>query len=150
MWEEKNISVKEKKLLPVTGTQVEIKLIWTPVEKSISGIHLAVGEKNPFIIGYDAERQKLFLDRKGTGDTSFNKNFAELSHYETLLNLKNKRISLNIFFDNSIVEIFAEDGTCVMTAQIFPSKKNNGIELFSENGTNSFEEVNIWQITSAW
>jgi fructan beta-fructosidase len=150
IWEGKNISVKEKKLLPISGTQVEIKLSWVPAEKSISGIHLAVGEKDPFVIGYDAENKKLFINRKGTGDTSFNKNFAALSHYETSLDLKNKKISLDIFFDNSIIEIFAEDGTCVMTAQIFPSKKSNGIELFSENGTNSFEEIKIWQIRSAW
>src|SRR5579862_3304272 len=149
-WEGKTISVRGIKLLPARGTQAEIELTWMPAEKSISGLHLAVGEKNPFVIGYDAKKQTLFIDRKGTGDTAFNKNFASLSHYEARLRLKNKKVTLDIYFDNSIIEIFAQDGACVMTAQIFPAKKSDGIALFSQNGTNVFEKINIWQIRSAW
>jgi fructan beta-fructosidase len=62
----------------------------------------------------------------------------------------NGNIKLHIFFDNSIVEVFANDGMAVMTAQIFPDENDNGIELFSEGGTTKFESVRLWKMRSAW
>jgi len=150
LWEEKNISVNEKKLLPLKSQQAEIELSWKPSKQSVSGIDLAVGKTNFIAIGYDEGKQKIFIDRFKAGDTSFNKNFASLSYSENLLKTKNGKIYLHVFFDNSIVEVFANDGTCVMTTQIFPEKNNNSIELFSNSVVNYFDDVKIWQLKSAW
>ena len=120
LWEEKNISVKEKKLLPVKSQQAEIELGWKPSAQSVSGIHLAVGKTNFIAIGYDAEKQKLFIDRSKAGDISFNKNFAKLSYSETPLSLQNGKISLHIFFDNSLVEVFANNGTRPWSCRVLP------------------------------
>jgi len=38
----------------------------------------------------------------------------------------------------------------VMTAQLFPDKKDNGIELFSEGGATRFESIKLWKMRSAW
>ena len=95
-------------------------------------------------------KQKLFIDRSKAGDTSFNKNFASLSYSESPLNLQNGKIYLHIFFDNSIVEVFANNGACVMTAQIFPERKNNSMELFSNGIISYFDDIRIWGLKSAW
>jgi fructan beta-fructosidase len=62
----------------------------------------------------------------------------------------NSKIKLHIFFDNSIIEVFTNDGMTVMTTQIFPDENDNGVELFSEGGTTKFETVRVWKIRSAW
>ncbi|SRR5579871_1640592 len=150
VWQENVILVKERKLLPVKGQQLEIELSWKPSPASVSGLRLAVGKSNPFIIGYNESKQTIFIDRRGAGDTSFNKRYAALHYYEQSLSKDNGKINLHIFFDNSIIEVFANDGICVMTAQIFPEKQNDGIELFSNGATNSFDKIKVWQLKSTW
>jgi fructan beta-fructosidase len=146
----KKIIVATNNKLPVNSTQFEMKLNLQPSSKAIAGVRLAVGSNHYFEIGYDAAQQKLYIDRSKSGARSFNKKFEELSRYETTLVPKNNNIQLDIYFDNSIVEIFANDGETVMTAQIFPDKNENGVELFSSNGTAAFYDVGVWQMKSVW
>ena len=146
----KNISVAGKKELSIKAQQLEMEITFQPVTNSTAGVHLAVGTQNVFVIGYNATSQKLFVDRSGCINNSFNKEFASLSRYETSLTPLNGKIKLHIFFDNSIVEVFANDGMTVMTTQIFPDDNDNGVELFSEGGTTKFETVRLWKMRSAW
>jgi len=146
----KNISVNGKKRLDLKGQQFEIEVSFQPVTSSTAGIRLAVGRQNVFVIGYDASSKKLFVDRSGCTNNSFNKEFASLSRYETSLTPAGGKIKLHIFFDNSIVEVFANNGVAVMTAQIFPDESDNGVELFSEGASTKFESVRIWKMRPAW
>jgi len=145
-----NITVSTKRELPVKGDQLEMQVVFEPQKNSIAGVRLAVGKANAFIIGYDAQSEKLFIDRAGVGDTSFNSQYPTLSRYETTLATSNHKIKLQVFFDNSIIEVFANNGTTVMTAQIFPGQGDNGIELFSDGGSTKFESVRVWKMRSAW
>ena len=146
----KNISVTGKKELSTKTQQLEMEVIFQPVTNSTVGVRLAVGKQNVFVVGYDAGSQKLFVDRSGCTNNSFNKEFASLSRYETSLTPLNGKIKLHIFFDNSIVEVFANDGIAIMTTQIFPDETDNGVELFSKGGTTKFESVRSWKMKSAW
>jgi len=127
-----------------------MEISFPPVTNSIAGVHLAVGKQNVFTIGYHASSQKLFVDRSGCSNNSFNKNFASLSRYETSLVPLNGQIKLHVFFDHSIVEVFANNGVAVLTTQIFPDENDDGVELFSEGGTTKFEAVRLWKLKSAW
>jgi fructan beta-fructosidase len=144
----KNISVNGKKDISLKSQQFEMEVVFK--SKTNAGVHLAVGSQNVFVIGYDAASKKLFVDRSGCSNNSFNKNFASLSRYETALAPAKGKIKLHIFFDHSIVEVFANDGETLMTAQIFPDENDNGIELFSDGGATTFESVKLWKIKSVW
>ena len=146
----KNISVAGKKKISIKSQQFEMEISFQPVANSTAGVHLAMGKQNVFVIGYDASSQKLFVDRSGCTNNSFNKKFGSLSRNETSLTPLNGKIKLHIFFDNSIVEVFANNGETVMTTQIFPGENDNGVELFSEGGTTKFDSVRSWKIRSAW
>ena len=146
----KNILVANKKELNIKSQQFEMEISFQPTVNSTAGVHLAVGKQNIFVIGYEAASKKLFVDRSGCTNNSFNKNFASLSRYEAFLTPSGGKIKLHIFFDNSIVEVFANDGEAVMTTQIFPDENDNSVELFSEGGTTKFESVKLWKMRSAW
>jgi fructan beta-fructosidase len=150
IFNEKNISVNGKIPLPVRSQQFEMEVVFQPLPNTGTGIQLAAGHSHYFIVGYDALSQKLFIDRNRSSDTSFNKNFDSLSRYETTLKPQNGKIKLHVFFDNSIIEIFANDGSVVMTAQIFPAKTDDEIGLFSDGAETIFESVKIWKMRSAW
>jgi fructan beta-fructosidase len=145
-----NISVDGKKEIDLKSQQFEMEVSFQAVPNSTAGVRLAVGKQNVFVIGYGVSSKKLFVDRSGCANNSFNKEFASLSRYETFLTPVSGKIKLHIFFDNSIIEVFANDGIAVMTTQIFPDEHDNGIELFSEGGTTKFETVRIWKMKSAW
>jgi fructan beta-fructosidase len=145
-----SLMVDGKKLLPVKSQQLEMEVVLQPSPNSVSGVHLALGNQHVFIIGYDAAMQKLFIDRSGCINNSFSKDFASLSRYETPLASVKGKIKLHIFFDKSIVEVFANDGEAVMTAQVFPDEKDNGLELFSDGNATQFESVKFWKIKSVW
>ncbi len=144
------IEVKGSKTLDIQSNQFEMRLSFHPIPNSVAGVRLAVGNNHYLEIGYDAGQQKLYIDRSKCANQSFNKKFRELSHYEAKLISKSNTIDLHIYFDNSIAEVFANDGEAVMTAQIFPGKEENGIELFSNNGITTFLNVNVSQMKSIW
>jgi len=146
----KNIKVKNEFLLPVSGQTCEIELAFRPATNSISGIRLAKGKDQYVEIGYDGAKGILYVDRSKAGDTSFHHSFGTLSRYETLLKTKTGKINLRLFFDKSIVEIFANEGEVVMTTQIFPPERNNAIGLFSNGNDVVFESINFWALKSAW
>ncbi len=49
------------------------------------------------------------------------------------------KISLRIFMDTSSIEVFVNEGEVVFTARIFPQEESNGIKLFAEDTTASFD-----------
>lgn len=146
----KNSNVKKSYLLPVQSQALEMELVFSPSAGSIAGVRLAKGSDHYIEIGYDKEKQILYVDRSKAGDTSFHKSFAKLSRYEKFIKPKNGKIKLRIFFDKSIVEVFANDGEAAMTVQLFPNEKNNAVELFSNGKNVLFETVNLWQMKSIW
>ena len=146
----KNIRVKTNFVLPAQNQTCELEFVFTPATQSISGIRLAKTKDHYVEIGYDAAREMLYIDRSKAGDTSFHREFGKLSRFEKPLKTKNSKITVRIFFDKSIVELFANDGEAVMTAQIFPSEKNNAMELFSNGKDVVFGLVNYWSISSVW
>jgi fructan beta-fructosidase len=145
-----NEIVTDEKLLPVKSTQFEMQVTLTPGATSVSGVKIAVGNATYFEIGYDAARQLFYIDRSKSGNASFNENFKKSNRFEKNIALKNKKIQLHIYCDNSIVEIFVNDGEAVFTAQIFSAPTNNGIVLFNRGEKTVFNNLQLWKMKTVW
>jgi fructan beta-fructosidase len=146
----KKEDIVDTKLLAVKSQQFEMELLLVPTAQSTSGVRIARSENSFFEIGYDAAKQLLYIDRSKCGLQSFNKTFEKLSRFETTLALNNQPLQLHIFFDHSVVEVFANNGAAVLTAQIFPAESDNGIELFISGGKSTLLRATIWKIHSIW
>jgi fructan beta-fructosidase len=142
--------VKDKLPQTINSQTISIDVEWEVQKNITAGIKVAANADRGFIIGYDPSRQKLFIDRSNASDTNFHKGFNEWSKYEAPLLPVSGRISLKVLYDKSIVEVYASKGEIVMTAQIFPDEKNNGIELFSQGGTTTFTKLTGYTIKSIW
>ncbi|MCY7309621.1 MAG: glycoside hydrolase family 32 protein [Bacteroidota bacterium] len=145
----KNTGVTSKRSLSRKTQQLEMLLSFEPSAAN-SGVRLAVGNNSYFEIGYDAIKQTVYIDRSKTEQTGFNKNFSSLSRFEAPVSLKSKKMQLHIFYDHSIVEVFVNDGEVVLTAQLFSSESNSGIELFSNGGRSTIVFLKMWDIKSIW
>ena len=144
-----NEIVAHTKTLNVKSQQCEIELLLEPSAKATAGIKLATGNSHELEIGYDAVQQVLYIDRSKTANQPVNENFKNHSRYQTKIILQNRQLKLHIFFDHSIVEIFANNGEAVITVQIFPDENDNGIELFS-NGADTKAAITVWKMKTVW
>jgi fructan beta-fructosidase len=141
-----NKSLQNTETLLLKGSSYEMQFRLIPGAQTQSGIRLAVGAGRYLELGYDASKQVLYLDRSKT-PSAFNARYAELSRAEAVLPNTGK-IDLRIFLDASILEVYAADGTVVMTAQVFPEPGDTGIQLFSNGGISQFEGIQFWKMGS--
>jgi fructan beta-fructosidase len=142
--------VIDKNVLPVKSTQFELQVDIEPAADAVCGLRLAVGSNHYFEIGYNAATKLFYIDRSKSGNTGFNENFKKLIRFEKNIVLQNNKIHLQVFYDNSIAEIFVNGGEVVFTAQLFPDAGNNGIELFNMGSKSKFNNLHIWQMKSVW
>ncbi|MBN8672923.1 MAG: glycoside hydrolase family 32 protein [Chitinophagales bacterium] len=145
-----NKEVTGPALLPIKSQVLEMEIAFTVGSKSIAGVRLAKGSDGFIEVGYDAVNGLLYIDRSKAGDTSFHASFSKLSRYETKIKPVNGKILLHIFLDNSMLEVFANNGQVCMTAQLFPAEKSNGVELFANSGKVIFNTVRCWKMKSTW
>lgn len=89
------------------------------------------GEK--LIIGFDKLLNQYFIDRRNSGKTDFQKDFAAKHYAPRLTNTDS--IHLSLIIDESSVELFADNGLSVMTEIFFPSKPYNNIYIQSSEAS---------------
>ena len=138
------------KPLPVKGRQFEMECSFEPSGGSVCGLRIAVGPDRYFEIGIDEARRKAYIDREHSGGNGFNEQFKKLSHFEKEITGKSRTVRVHVFFDNSIAEVFINEGEAVFTAQLFPGVKDEGIEVFCTAGKCKYSNFRFWQMNSAW
>jgi fructan beta-fructosidase len=112
------------------------------------GFKVCKGYKEETIIGYDVESQKLFVDRTHSGETDFHESFA--GKHESALLVKDNKITLHVFVDQSSVEVFGNRGVTVLTDVIFPNPENKQIELYVKNGEARLNSLELYTLKSTW
>lgn len=142
--------VLAEKILPVSGKQFEIEFTIEPGFSSVSGIRIAKQNDQYLEIGYDAAKQVIYIDRSKAGNNRFTENFKKLSRFEKNVTTTRQKIKMRIYFDNSIAEVFVNDGELAFTAQVFSGKDATGIALFSDNSASNFADITFWEMKSVW
>ncbi|KAI8932539.1 hypothetical protein NX059_010714 [Plenodomus lindquistii] len=99
-------------------------------------------------IGYDFEKQELYVNRTASGNVSFDDTFAGV-YYAPLAPLDGT-VSFRVLLDWSSVEVFGGVGESTITAQIFPSDEGVDAYLFSTGGFTGGVELRSNQIPSVW
>jgi fructan beta-fructosidase len=110
-----------KDIKDLTGQSFELELE-IPEDGSVS---LFKSESEETIVGY--KEGKLFLDRTKSGNVSFNKDFASIESVNVLP--KTDNITVRLFVDQSIIEVFSANGHYSITDQVFPTQQKTSIEL---------------------
>jgi fructan beta-fructosidase len=64
--------------------------------------------------------------------------------------VENGRVRLHVFVDWSSVEVFAGMGETVITDQIFPPPRSEGVALYAKGGSARLVSLDAWPLRSAW
>jgi fructan beta-fructosidase len=125
----------------------EIRIELQPEGASEFGIKFLSGEADETILGYNVEKQEVFLDRTHSGNINFHRDFSSIERAPA--KLVDGKLNLHIFFDKSIMEVFVNDGEQVITEQLFPTGDAIKVETFPKS-TNRRPVAQVWEIKSAW
>ncbi|MCE3199484.1 PfkB family carbohydrate kinase [Paenibacillus sonchi] len=109
-------------------------------------IKLRSSGQSETIIGYDPEREWLFIDRSQSGLTDFNPSFA--CKHGARLAPENGSIKLRIWLDRSVVEVFANEGLVALTDQIFPDEPIDTVWISAETGKAELHSLYIHTLHS--
>ncbi|WP_310529372.1 glycoside hydrolase family 32 protein [Nocardioides sp.] len=123
------------------ATAYALEAVIDPGDAERVGFLVHVGDGEATRIGYDTARASMFVDRTRSGNVAFSADFAGVQHAP--LGLHRGRIRLQILVDRTSVEVFGGIGEVVITDQVFPGPTSDGLEMFSEGGTATFESVTV-------
>lgn len=106
----------------------------------------AAGEK--LIIGYDKAQNRYYIDRKQSGKTDFNDQFAKTAYAPRFASTPASNLTL--VMDASSVELFADNGLTVMTSVFFPRLPFDHLLIYPGKHVNinsaTYRELNgIWE-----
>ncbi|MFC0216741.1 GH32 C-terminal domain-containing protein [Paenibacillus chartarius] len=135
----------------IRGTSYELAADLTVQPGAIATFKLRQGAGQETAVSYDAAAEKLSLDRTRSGSTAFEKGFAEVM--TAPLRLKEGKLKLRMFVDESSIEVFANDGEAVMSAIVFPDPTSSGLELTAdapEAGGVILNEAQYYPLRSVW
>ncbi len=144
-----HLRISGSKSIPVKTQVAEIDLSIQPVDATDAGIRIMVGGNKSMTIGYYKETGMLYIDRSNSGNTTFHPEFVKWLRTEVPVKIKDK-LRLRIFIDKSLVEVYANDGEVVLTAQVFPEPTQTGIELFSNGEKSMVNSIKVWKLRSIW
>lgn len=144
----------EFELLPsqMDGTLLEIELTIVPGDAGRCGLLLRAGQSHDHghftMLGIDRARRTLFIDRSRSGFVPAEDPLYALRH-EAPLPAAERPLRLHVLLDRCSIEVFANDGECVLTELIFPRPADRGLRLFAEGGSARFTGMKIWPLRAA-
>ncbi len=130
----------------VKGEVYELEFEFQPAPAGEMGIRLRKNGNEETLVGFDASRSEVFIDRIHSGEVDFSKDFP--GRYSARLE-SHFTVKLHIFVDRSSVELFANDGERVLSDRIYPHPGSNQIELYGDRGGRVLS-LKMWELSSIW
>ena len=128
-----------KEMIPGNDGAYEIELTIENQHADVIGFRLYNDKGEEVDMQYDMKEKKFSMDRRKSGEVSFNENFPMLT-WTAIEQGRNEEqggkeaLKLRLFVDKSSVEAFGDGGRFVMTNQVFPSEPYNHIDFYSKGG----------------
>lgn len=115
-------------LLPNETNTYELNVTLKPNDANTFGLNLAVSEEECLILEFNQKEQTVTLDRSELKH-QFVEEFG--TYRQADLNI-GEVLEIKVLMDNSIAEIFINNGEVAFTTRLFPLKTSTNIEIFSD------------------
>ena len=129
------------------GTSLDISVDLSPGQSSFAGLKVLDNGEQYTLIGYDAKAEQLVVDRTHSGVTDFSPKFPGRSTAPLSPDSKGQ-VHLRIIVDAHSVEVFAADGTPVITETVYPKENATNVSLHAEGGTAHLNSLSLWHLGS--
>jgi levanase/fructan beta-fructosidase len=134
----------EKPSTIITSTDIDlakaiIKYEFVPSQNENYEFNLGNQKGDTLKFGFDKPKNQFYIDRKKSGITSFNDDFANKVSTAPRTS-KSDTISVQIVLDKTSIELFFDEGETVMTEIFFP---NAPFKSFSAKADKNFKIENV-------
>lgn len=119
--------LSEAKTLEMPRNSYRLNLTFDLANTKGFSIDLLKNKEEKSVLSYDVASQKLSFDRTKSGKVDFNNMFPSIETMKIIP--QNGKLKLDIFVDNSIVEIYANEGQAVMTDLVFPKNEGGNVVI---------------------
>lgn len=146
---EHNIALSGDSAIEITGLN-EIILNADIKDSTVEefGLVFSNSLNEKLVAGYNMKQNQYFIDRRGSGDTSFSPSFANI-HYAPR-GSKDSIVNLHFYLDYSSLELFADEGSVAMTETFFPHENFNRMSLFQKKGNIKIQKCIVYNLKSIW
>lgn len=138
--------IKNFKVIDSTSVTKEIELSFDLSKSDAKnfGVVLSNTQNEKVEIGYDATTKHFFIDRTKGGKKSFSDKF---SSRQTAPRLSSDNIlKLHLFVDVASVELFADDGSTLLTSIFFPNEDFKTAKILTQNGLAHLLTGQVWTL----
>jgi beta-fructofuranosidase len=106
-------------------TAYELEISLSNLNSYKTDLKLFKSENEEFSISFDSNKNIVYINKENF-ENSFAEEFGATRSCEMKID---KKLKLNIFVDNSIVEIFVNNGEVTFTSRVFPLSSSTNIQL---------------------
>ncbi|WP_315078140.1 glycoside hydrolase family 32 protein [uncultured Clostridium sp.] len=99
-------------------------------------------------IGYNGEKNSVFVDRSHSGEHDFSPAFPGKD--EVQLESRSHTLNLRIFVDISTVEVLVNEGEKSLTYLVFPKDKINKVAFSYHGGETKIHSFEIYDLKGIW
>jgi len=145
-----NIEVNNQEIILNTQSAFNANANWIDAEFSLGSatdFGFKLGQQkdnsgkvtNEIVLGYNTKSNTLYIGHNVDG---------LLAGILQTVNLKpvNNKIKLEVLFDKSSLEVFANDGEKVITSLVFPAKDATQFSLFAKDGSIQADSLKMWDL----
>jgi fructan beta-fructosidase len=136
------------KQYPLSLNELILDFSLSPDHSENFGIELGNNNGEKLKIGFDRSTNRFYIDRTGMKQVTFSNDFPAL-HTAQRIGTSNT-ITMHLFIDRSSVELFADDGSLVMTDLFFPLQDFTSVEIFPGKGKNPLMNGKMYTLQSIW
>jgi len=148
-----NISISPNTFLALEDIDencLEILATFEPGDAKALGVKVCCSpdEDEQTVIYYSPKDKYLALD---ANLSSVNPDVASRGLQQGPLELAaDEPLTLHIFVDRSVVEVFANNRQC-LTKRIYPARRDSrGVQLFAEDGSAKLHSIDVWDMAAIW
>lgn len=149
-WEDLRISADGGYIPEIQSGALELRAELTLDDRSAAtrwGLLIRSGPDEWSTISYDISTRVLAFDRTRSGQVEFCDVFPAV--HSARIESVNDRISLLVFVDRTVIEVFANDGLVVFTEQIFPISNIFSFEFFADGADVKISSLDIYDLNRA-
>lgn len=145
-------SIKDEALVPgdvhlggVEGSALDIRIACRPAAGSTLVLAVRQGGSEQTVIRYDRSSERLSVDRRASGDTSFSPEAGGV-HLAPLTPDVDGVVRLRVLVDTCSVEVFGGRGEVVISNLIFPDAGSKGLSLTCSGGDVLLDSVGVFAV----
>ncbi len=131
-----------------SASELDLSFDLTKTTSKDFGIILSNSKNENIEIGYSVADKQFYIDRTNAGKKDFSKDFAG-KHLAPRIST-HSILKMHLLIDVASVELFADDGSVVMTDIFFPNEDFTTTKIFSKNGATVLINGHAWRLKSIW